>query len=226
MTKPVRPFLGETAETRVQNRRNLLIQRGFELLADNGWHQSSIAQICRDLKLNKRYFYESFKTLEELESAVVNKLTSELIAIALASSSNPAAKELDTEKLAQHVLMACLSWFVEDKRRAKVLFSNACENENTKTQRELVINQLAQTLASFGMEYHQPKDELIEITSKHQTIAKLSSALMIGGTIESTMNWLDGKLDLTLEEFAEYTAKLWVSLGTTTVEIALSSQAG
>lgn len=223
MTKPVRPFLGETAETRVENRRNILIQRAFELIANDEWRKSSIAQICRDVQLNKRYFYESFKNLEELENAVVSQLTSELIGIALTNSSDPDSKALETEQLAQHVLKACLSWFLEDKRRASVLFNNATDNEHARKQREFIINQFGQTLASFGIEYHQPRNKSIDITESHQTIAKLGSAFMIGGTIESTMNWLDGKIDLTLEEFTQYTAKFWVSLGATAVEIAIAT---
>lgn len=223
MSKPVRPFLGESAEDRVRSRRNLLIEKGFELIADKAWRQASIAQICRDVKLNKRYFYESFESLEELENTVINELTSELIAVALKTVSQPQANALVTEQLARDVLKACVSWLAEDPRKASVLFSYATDNDRARAQREGVINQLAQTLANFGFNYHQPANQRIEITHTHKTVAKLSSALMIGGTIESILIWLDGKLDLSIDELVEYLAKFWVSLGDTAVSIAQPS---
>lgn len=221
MPRPIRPFLGESAESRVQSRHRLLVDKAFERMAADTWHQTSIAQLCRDVSLNKRYFYESFQDLDALENAVVNDLTAQLLEIGWTSVADAQQNHLDTEALARRVLRACISWLVKDPRRAKVLFSKTNDNPHAKAHRDQVINHLGQTLSAFGMEYHHPKNPPIEITAKHQALAKLGSALLIGGTVESVLNWVEGKIDLSLDEFTDYIARFWVALGNAAVGIAL-----
>ncbi len=220
MSQPVRPFLGESAESRVQSRRRQLLDKAFEQMADGTWQQTSIAQLCREVSLNKRYFYESFQDLEELENAVVNDLTTQLLGIGWKSVADAQANKLDTEALARFVLRTCIAWLVKDPRRAKVLFSKASDNPHAKAHRDLVINQLGQTLSSFAVDYHHPLQPQIELTAKNKTLAKLGSALLIGGTVESVLNWVEGKIDLSLEEFTDYIARFWVALGNSAIEIA------
>lgn len=221
MPQPVRPFLGESAESRVQSRRRQLIDRAFELLATDTWRQTSIAQLCRDVGLNKRYFYESFQDLAEVEDAVVDDLTSQLLATGWKSLAEAKMHQFDTEALARYVLKACITWLVQDPRRAQVLFSKASDNPRAIAHRDLVINQLGQTLSAFGVEYHQPKQKAVEVTARHRTLARLSSALLIGGTVESILSWIEGKLDLSLDEFVDYIARFWVALGDSAVSMAL-----
>lgn len=220
MPKPVRPFLGESAASRVQHRRDLFVQTAFEALANGTWRSTSIAQLCRDVNLNKRYFYESFQSLENLEDAVVSKFTTELIAVGLKASADASARQLNTEDLARHVLAACVSWLTEDTRRARVLFSKAADNPQARSHRENVIEQLSQTLSTFGFDYHRPQESKFKVTETHRTVAKLSSALLIGGTIESILSWLDGRLDLEMDEFVDYIAQFWVALANTAIDIA------
>lgn len=223
MPQPVRPFLGESAENRVRARRRLLLDRAFLLMSTDQWRDCSIAQLCRDVELNKRYFYESFQSLAELEDAVVDDLASELLNIGWSSAAQAQQQKLSTEALAHYVLKTCISWLVSDPNRARVLFSKVGDNPRAQAHRDMVVGQLAQALSAFGMEYHHPRQPDIPLTQKHQALARLGSALLIGGSIESILSWVNGAIDLSLDEFTEYVAKFWVALGNSAVAIAVES---
>lgn len=225
MSKPVRPFLGESADARVKHRRDLFLKKAFEYMANNAWQQVSIAQLCRDVNLNKRYFYESFSGLAELENAVVNDLTGELLSIGFQASSEASSQQLTTEELAKFTLHACVSWIYQDPRKARVIFNKAADNPQARSHRDNVIEQMSQALASFGFEYHKPKAPELKITEAHQNIARLCSAVLIGGTIESILLWLDGKISLELDDFVNYIAQFWVALGDTATQIAIHEKA-
>ncbi len=223
MSQPVRPFLGESAESRIKARRRLLLDRAFALMATDLWRDCSIAQLCRDVELNKRYFYESFQSLDAVENAVVDDLTQALLGVGWHSVAEAQQLGMDTPALARHVLKACIAWLVEDACRAKVLFGKISDNPRAKLHRDQVIAQLAQTLSSFGVAYHHPRQPHVDLTPKHHALAKLGSALLVGGTIESILAWVNGGIDLSLDDFTDYVARFWVALGDSAVTIAVDS---
>jgi AcrR family transcriptional regulator len=225
MSQPVRPLLGESAESRVRARRQALIGQAFEWMAAGQWRDASISQLCREVRLNKRYFYESFADLQALEDAVVADLTSELVSLGVRSAVEAEEAELDTEGLARHVLRACVGWLVEDPRRARVLFATASENPRARDLRDEVINQLAEMLNAFGTTYYQRTTE-VPITEAHLHLAGLTSSVLIGGTIEAVLRWIDGKIPMSLEDLTDHLARFWVSLGDLAVDIALDDTSG
>lgn len=224
MPRPVRPFLGESAESRIKARRRLLLDRAFLLMATDSWRDCSIAQLCREVELNKRYFYESFQSIDEIENAVVDDLTLALLTIGWQTVADAQQREMDTSALARHVLKACIAWLVEDTRRATVLFGKISDNPRAKLHRDQVIAQLAQALSSFAVAYHHPRQPHIDLTPKHHALAKLGSALLIGGTIESILVWVNGGIALSLEEFTDSIARFWVALGDSAVSIGVGSR--
>ncbi len=226
MKKPVRPLLGESAASRVQTRRAALIEKAFEWIASDRWKQGSISRLCREAELNKRYFYESFESLDELESAVIDGLVTELIQLTVRESTDEAAAKLDTEALASKVLVAAFTWFEEDSRRAHVLFRRSADNEKARSHRRAVVDQMARALSTFGLQYHQPRTGEPAVEVAHEEVAKLSSALLVGGTIEVVMSWLEGRLSLSKEDLALRVAKLWVAVGNESVAIALDRSEG
>lgn len=211
MPQPTRPFLGESAESRVQSRRAQLVDTGFELLAAEGWKNVSIHQLCLEAGLNKRYFYESFADLDELGGAVIDHLAQQLIDIGQAAVQAGLQQGLDTGGLAQAALQACVGWLVEDPRRARVLFSAGGDNAHAQSRRQEVIRKLAETLSLFSLDYHKAEEP--------HAIARVGSALLIGGSIEIIIGWLDGQLDVTLDELIEDIASFWVAVGNSAIEL-------
>lgn len=224
MPKPVRPFLGESAESRVASRRRLLMDQAFLLLADDQWRQTSIAGLCRGLGLNKRYFYESFADLDGLEDAVVDDLTATLLHCGQMSAIEAQQQGLNTDELARYVLGDCLAWLVEEPRRGQVLFAKTRDNPRARDQRNKVITQLAHALASFGVAYHQPRNDAVTLTEFHNQLAGLAASMLIGGSIESVLRWLDNQISMPFDSFVDHLARFWVVLGNAAVDMALEKK--
>ena len=66
------PFKGVSANDRRADRRNRLVQAAFEIAGTEGGGALGVGRVCLAAGLTKRYFYESFASLAELQSAVVD----------------------------------------------------------------------------------------------------------------------------------------------------------
>jgi AcrR family transcriptional regulator len=81
-TKPAeansRPYGGVSASERLAIRRQKLLDAGLELFGTRGIAATSIGDICDQARLTKRYFYESFQTIDELAVAVFDQVTGRL----------------------------------------------------------------------------------------------------------------------------------------------------
>ena len=73
-------------------RRGVLVQAAFELVAKGGWAQLRIERICQAARLNKRYFYESFGDIDAVIEAVMNDLASDLIKVTIAAMDPDTAR--------------------------------------------------------------------------------------------------------------------------------------
>lgn len=209
MSQPTRPFLGESAESRISARRRMLLDTAFQMAAESGWKGLSIHQLCQSAGLNKRYFYESFADLEALGGALVDDLAEQLIATGQAAVQSGLQQGFDTMALARHALQHSIGWLVDDPRRARLLFSMAGDNPRALQHRQDAIRKFAQTLSLFSIEYHQADEPHV--------IAKVGSALLIGGTIEIVVSWLDGQLAVSLDELVEDVASFWVAVGNSAI---------
>src|ERR1700730_8266818 len=66
------PFKGVSADDRRIDRRNRLVGAAFEIAGTEGAGALGVGRVCLAAGLTKRYFYESFASLAELQSAVVD----------------------------------------------------------------------------------------------------------------------------------------------------------
>src|ERR1700689_1911350 len=66
------PFKGVSADDRRIVRRNRLVAAAFEIAGTEGAGGLGVGRVCLAAGLTKRYFYESFSSLAELQSAVVD----------------------------------------------------------------------------------------------------------------------------------------------------------
>lgn len=73
MTRPVtRPFRGISAPERRQSRRRQLVEAAFDLAGTGGAASLGVGEVCGSAGLTKRYFYESFDSIDQLCAAVVD----------------------------------------------------------------------------------------------------------------------------------------------------------
>lgn len=206
MSTVARPYQGESAESRIQSRRQQLLDTAFARMASGGWKQITIENLCRDAKLNKRYFYESFADLDALAGALVDDLATQLIALGMQTAGEAAAARLSTDALARKVLGAVIGFLVDEPQRARVLFTEVASSPRAVAHRHAAVQAFAQTLSAYGHQHHEAKGTT-------DPIAPLAASLLIGGTIDAVLNWLDGKIPMSREQFIEDLAAMWVITG-------------
>jgi AcrR family transcriptional regulator len=195
-----RTYGGESGDERVARRRDALILAAFDLVAEQGWRDLRIEHVCRAAGLNKRYFYESFKDLDALTGALMEWLTADVIEVTLA------AMELDAppDELVHAGISALVHHATDDPRRARILFGETPAGEAAMRHRTAAIRRLAAVAAARGRAIHDVEDE---------RLMELSAGLLVGGTSQAVLDWIDGRLPVTREAFIDDLAALWLMVG-------------
>src|SRR5699024_8463999 len=109
-----RPYAGASREAREHARRERIIAAGIELFGTDGYRTATVGAVCETAGLNKRYFYESFATLEDLLCEVYQRVVADLRAAVLASDGNTAPEVL------RGFIAAFLDWAQANPVEAKV----------------------------------------------------------------------------------------------------------
>src|SRR5882762_7144679 len=79
VTESTRVYGGVSAGQRRDERRQRLIDAGLELFGTRGVAAVGTVDICAEAKLIKRYFYESFSSIDQLAAAVFEQITARLV---------------------------------------------------------------------------------------------------------------------------------------------------
>lgn len=89
-----RPYAGASREERESARREQLVTAGISLFGTQGYRAATVGAVCAEAGLNKRYFYESFATLEDLLCEVYERVVADLRASVLAGDDEDVATVL------------------------------------------------------------------------------------------------------------------------------------
>lgn len=186
-------WVGVPPDERRAERRRLLVDAAFELLGTDGDAATTVRAVCAATRLNPRYFYESFADRDALLLAVYDQQVAELGEL-LASRLADAG---DDEALFTRTGIDTVVRFVaEDPRRARVLYTEALGNEALARRRLETLHQVGVTLTELGRERHGPPPP-------GETIGLVAAPMLVGGLTETIVAWLDGHLDVTIDQLID-----------------------
>jgi AcrR family transcriptional regulator len=180
-----------------------LLDAAFDLIAQRGAGQLRIERICQAAGLNKRYFYESFADLDAAIVGVLDRLAGESIAITLAAMDRC---DGSTAELTRAGIETLVRHLTDDPRRARVLFGETPAGEATAPHRAEAIHQIVGAASARGRSMHHLGDT-------PDPVIDLASAVLVGGTSQAVLDWLDGRLHGDLDAFIDDLVALWVVLG-------------
>jgi AcrR family transcriptional regulator len=203
-------WAGVPAEDRRAERRSLLLDAAFDLLGTEGWSGTTVRAVCQAARLNPRYFYESFDDLDALVVAVYDRLVAELTTDVLA-----AIAEAGDDPAAQtRASMSAIVGFVDDdRRRARVLYVEALGNEALNRRRLETGHALVATVEQHGIDRHgRPRTG--------EQIGRIGAAMMVGGTSELLLAWLDGRIDVPRDQLVDDATALVLALGEAAAGVA------
>jgi AcrR family transcriptional regulator len=209
-------WAGIPAEDRKAARRTRLLDAAFELLGTDGWSATTVRGVCGAARLNPRYFYESFDTLDGLLVAVYDRTVEELATVVFAAAGERGAAEgTDPATEVRTVLARIVSFVAADPRRGRVLYVEALGNEALNRRRIEAGNQLVDLLERNAAErFGRPPEG--------ERIGRIAAAFLVGGFGELLRGWLDGRIDVSEVQLVDDAATLFLAVGGAAGRIARS----
>ena len=117
-----RRYGGIDSEERQRQRKQRLIEAALAVFGEQGFHKSTVRDVCKEAQLTSRYFYESFEGMEDLFRSVYMTYSKQLMQTTVMSLAHC---EPVPEKLAAAALRTFYEYIREDPRRARVMLIDA-----------------------------------------------------------------------------------------------------
>lgn len=188
-------------EARRAERRNLLLDTAFELLAAEGLGATSVRAVCGGARLNPRYFYESFESLDDLLVAVYDRVVEDLTA---AVTGAVIAGPPDLQSQLRTAIEAILDFVTDDPRRGRILYQVALGNEALNRRRLATGRRLVELIE---------RDAASRVdTPPGEQIGRMGAAILVGGFGELLAEWLAGRIEVDREQLAEDATTLFLGL--------------
>jgi len=181
MSSPTR-WAGVPLSDRRTERRKLLVEAAFALLGEGGTAAVTVRSVCRKAKLNSRYFYDSFPTIDDLLGAVYDHVVAEL-AETVTAASDEAGEERDARTRAG--IRAVLAFTSADPRRGRVLFTEA------RTHPVLAARLTAIQAALYQAAIEEDDRRFPDADPRSNMVG---AALFTGAMTELVVQWLAGAL--------------------------------
>ena len=193
---------GLSTEERQRERRQLLVEAALELLANEGMAGTTVRAVCAKARLNPRYFYESFDELDALVVAVYDHV----VGLMRTRIAEALAEVGDHPRDTVRATVTAIFTFVDDDRTmGRVLYVEALGNEALNVRRMQTGFDLVDAL--------QRDVARRRGQSGAEPLARLASAMLVGGMSETVSAWLDGRIDMTRDEIIHDTSALVLAVG-------------
>ncbi|MBM9459674.1 TetR/AcrR family transcriptional regulator [Nocardioides sp. zg-536] len=192
-------YKGVSAADRAAERRSRLLEATLSVWADPGT-RTTMTAVCAAAGLTERYFYESFKNLDEAQSALLEAVAVEIetttLAAAEAAGADPAAR-------IHAAITALVELLTADPRKGRVAIIEAGTMPALRGRRTELLRHFAHLAAAEAHEGGLPRRDRQD---------ELAGLLFIGGMAEVVTAWLDGVLDATPEEIVQTASRSFLGL--------------
>jgi AcrR family transcriptional regulator len=207
-----RSWRGVPIDARRSERRDRLVDAAYRLLGAEAAGGLTVRGVCAEARLNARYFYESFEHLEALYVAVYDRVATEGLRRAVTAALDAAP---DPEARAHAVVDAVVRYVADDPRRGRILFSEGLGMEALGLRRRDAMFAMAQFVERSAWRVAGPADD---------RIGMVAALIVTGGLTELVVTWLDGHLDMTLDELVDDATALLLTLGRSALATATTRQ--
>lgn len=191
---PARPYRGVSAAERQRDRRERLLAAGLELFGTQGIAATRVEDVCAAAGLTKRYFYESFGSLDELVLAVVEDVLADLTAkvvpaIAQGGWRNP-----------QPALSVFVDALLADPRVVRLLVVETHHGALTRYRQDFIERAVDIWLAA---------DPAADKNPVHLPSQRLLAHAYAGAVGEVAVAWGRGRIDLPAEEITAHLLRIF-----------------
>jgi AcrR family transcriptional regulator len=178
-----RRYGGRTADERRAERRERLLDAGLQLFGTVGYANSTIEGLCAEASLNARYFYEQFRSREELLRAVYTRhvwSVLDRVRRALESASDPGLR-------LEAGLRAFVGAMLADERGARIVYLEIVGVSATLEQERLRVRGDYVNLIA-GEAVHQAR-----MSGRSAEERREIAVALVGATDGLVTDWLSGE---------------------------------
>ena len=196
MTPPVtRPFRGVSAVDRRRDRRERLVGAAFELVGTRGSAALGVGEVCAAAGLTKRYFYESFASIDELGAAVVDHAIDLMVARTEPFRPDVAGGSVHA------AIKAFIDGLLDDRRVARILI--------TETQSGS-LSRFRGRIMEVGVASLLPVDRLADsATLDHR---RFIAYAQMGALGEICLAWHQGVVAMARDELVDHLVDLFARI--------------
>jgi AcrR family transcriptional regulator len=186
------------------------MEAGLELFGTLGYAHASVRAVSAAAKLNSRYFYESFRSREDLLYCVYQRITADIFARA-----GEAVAQQDTlEEQARAGLRAAWTVVTEDRRKARIV---AVEVVGVSERLERLRHETRQALAQLTA------DNALALALAGRGVRLrlnpvLTARFLMGGVVEILFEWINGDLDASADDVVEHFTALFTAAAYAAIE--------
>ena len=189
---------------RHERRRQQLLEAGLDSIGETGLKGLSLRSVCARAGLTSRYFYESFRDLDEMLVALFDRVIEEVTAATLEAV---AKAPWDALVRAQAGLEAGIHVIADDHRKAKLLLISASGPESLQHRRREQLVQVAAMMSKLTREFYGAD----KVTP---TDARLTTITFAAGYVELLDEWLSGTLAVSRARLINHMARMFVAAAT------------
>lgn len=183
-----RPHRGVSVADRQQRRRAALIAAGFDLFGTRGIAATTIEEVCTRAGLNKRYFYESFDSINDLAEAVVDHMLADVMPAQAALISSGGIRD------PRSAIAYFVTRVMSDPRIARLLFIEA-DSGGLTHQRQRFVDMAVTNWVTHDPAMPDNPEEL--------DLVRLGAYAYVGACREVLLAVITGKFCYSSEQVAD-----------------------
>jgi AcrR family transcriptional regulator len=193
-------YRGQSAAERTADRRARLLEATLELWADPTT-TPTMTRVCQRAGLTERYFYESFRSLDDALVAVMDGIAAEIEELSMAAAD---AAGDDAAARVRASVQAFVDLVAADPRKGRVAIVEAGANPALRPRRTRLLRRFA----------HRAAGEARELYALDRSVAEgeMAGLLFIGGMAELVSAWLDGSLAASPEQLVDAATAAFIAM--------------
>ncbi|OBF17875.1 TetR/AcrR family transcriptional regulator [Mycobacterium sp. ACS4331] len=193
MSAAARTYAGATSAERRSRRHSALLEAGLNLVGQSGAGGLTVRGVCAGARLNDRYFYENFRSTEDLLLALFDREVAQASATMLTAI---AESPPDPVQRARAAIGTGLRHLTADSRRGRLLIESQA-TDALRARRRGVITMLAQVMTEQGRALLAGQEAL-------DPDMELAALTLVAGGFDLVTGWLRGEVDVTAEHLEDF----------------------
>lgn len=196
-----RVYGGVSAEVRVAERRQRLLDAGLNLFAVNGFHSVRVRDVCSEAGLTERYFYESFSDMSSLFESVLEETIRDI------ETDVTAALEKAPERGTARALVAvrqAVDTMMRDPRKIRLLYVEALGRGGVAAARTHEFN-----LRAADQLLEWARSDGYALDSSSAEAIRRSGIAFSGATLELLVSWAGGLIEISADDLSDYIVELY-----------------